>query len=84
MSVNQQLAEELQKPVTKKIQKIKVYPRFEDIIWAADLAEKGSLSSKNKNVNYFLFVIDFFTKYAWFKSLRSKKSKTILNALLEY
>ena len=57
MSVNQQLAEELQKPVTKKIQKIKVYPRFEDNIWAADLAEKGSLSSKNKSFNYLLSAI---------------------------
>ena len=48
MSVNQQLAEELQKPVTKKIQKIKVYPRFEDNIWAADLAEKGSFLQRIK------------------------------------
>ena len=26
--------------------------RFKDNIWAADLAEMGSLSSKNKNVKY--------------------------------
>ena len=27
----------------------------------------GSLSSKNENVKYLLFVIGVFTKYAWVK-----------------
>ena len=39
-----------------------------------------SLSSKNKRVKYLLCVIDVFTKYAWVKSLKDKKGKTILNA----
>ena len=47
--VNEQLAEELHKPVTKKFKGRKVYARFKDNIWAADLAEMGSLSLKNKN-----------------------------------
>ena len=35
----------------------------------------GSLSSKNKNVRYLLFVTDVFTRYTWVKPLkRSKKS----------
>ena len=51
-SVNAQLAEELQKPVIKKFERRKVYARFKDNIWAADLAELGSLSSKNKNGKY--------------------------------
>ena len=41
------------------------------------------LSSKNKNVKYFLCVIDVFTKYAWVKLLKYKKGKTILNAFIE-
>ena len=45
VSVNEQLAEELHKPVIKKFKKRKVN------VWAADLAEMGSLSSK-KNVKY--------------------------------
>ena len=65
VSVNEQLAEELHKPVTKKFKRRKVYARFKDNIWAADLAEMESLSSKNKNVKYLLCVIDVFTKYAW-------------------
>ena len=49
-SVNEQLAELLHKPVTKKLNRRKVYARFKDNIWAADLAEIEQLSSKNKNV----------------------------------
>ena len=45
ISVNEQVAEELHKSVIKK-----AYARFKDNIWAADLAEIGSLPSKNKNV----------------------------------
>ena len=48
----------------------KVYARFKDNICAADLAEMGSLSSKNKNVKYLFCAIDatdFFTKYTWVK-----------------
>ena len=72
VSVNEQLAQELQKPVIKKFMRKKVYVRFKDNIWAADLAEMGSLSSKNKNVKYLLFVIDVFTKYALVKPLNDK------------
>ena len=42
-----------------------------------------SLSSKNKNAKYLLFVIDVFTKYAWVKPLKNKKVKTVLNAFIE-
>ena len=56
---------------------------FKDNILAADLAEMGSLSSKNKNVRYLLFVIDIFTKYARVKPLKDKKDKTVLNAFIE-
>ena len=51
------LAEKLRKPVIKKYKKKEVNLRFKDNIWAADLAEKGSLSSKNKSFNYLLSVI---------------------------
>ena len=41
------------------------------------------MSSKNKNVKYLLFIIDVFTKYAWVKSLKDKKGKTVPNAFIE-
>ena len=82
-SVNEQLAEELHKPVTKKCKRRKAYAKFKDNIWAADLTEIESLSSKNKNVKYLLCVIDVFTKYAWVKPLKDNKGETVLNAFME-
>ena len=38
------LAQEQHKPVIKKIKRRKVYSRFKDNIWVADLAETRSLS----------------------------------------
>ena len=43
----------------------------------------GSLYSKNRSVKYLLCVIDVFTKYAWAKDLKDKKSKTVLNTFIE-
>ena len=60
VSVNEQLVEELHKPLIKKFERRKIYVTFKDNIWAADLAEMGSLSSKNKNVEYLLYVIRCF------------------------
>ena len=57
--------------------------RFKDNIWAADLAEMGSLSSKNRNIKYSLCVIDVFTKYAWVKPSKDRKGKTVLNTFIE-
>ena len=80
MSVNEQLAEKLHKPVIKKFKRRKVYARFKGNNLASDLAEMESLSSKNKNVKHLLCVIDVFTKYACVKPLKDKKGKTDLNA----
>ena len=73
INVNEQLAEELNKLVIKKLKRRKVYARFKDNIWASDLAEMESLSSKNKSFIYLLCVIDVFTKYAWVNPLKDKK-----------
>ena len=52
-------------------------------IWAADLVEIQSLSSKNKNVKYLLCAVDVFSKYTWVKPLKDKKGKRVLNAFIE-
>ena len=87
-SVNEQLAAQLHKPVTKKFKRRKVYARFKDNICATDLAETELLSSKNKNVKYLLCVIHVFTKYTWVKDKKKhkkkdKKGKTVLNTFTE-
>ena len=83
MRLNEELAEELHKPVIKKFKRRKVYARFKDNIWAVDLAEMWSLFSKNINVKYLLCVIDIFTKYAWVKPLKDKKCKKVPNAFIK-
>ena len=79
--VNEQIAEELRKPVIKKLKRRKVYARFKGSIWKEDLAEMGSLSSKSKNVKYLLCVIDIFTKFPWVKALKDKKVNQFLMLL---
>ena len=44
------LAQELHKPVIKSFKRKKVYSKFKENIWAEDLAETGSLSSKYQGV----------------------------------
>ena len=62
ISVNEELSQELHKPTIKKIKRRKVYARFKNNIWEADLADMGSFSSFNRSIKHLLCVIDFFTK----------------------
>ena len=49
--VNENLAQESHKPrIKKKFERTKVYTRFKDNIWAADLARIRSLSSFNRSI----------------------------------
>ena len=72
ISVNEQLAEELHETVIKIFKRRKVYARFKDNIWTADLVEIELLSSMCKSAKYLLCVIDLFTKYARFRPLKDK------------
>ena len=83
VSVNEQVAEELHKPVTKKFKRRKFYARFKDNFWVADLSEMELLSSKNEDPKYLLCVIGVSTKYKWAKPMKDKKGKTVLKALME-
>ena len=77
---NQQLAEELHKPIIKKFKKRKVYSTFKDNIWGADLADMQLLSKYNKGIRFLLCVIDVFSKYAWVVPLKDKKGISIVKA----
>ena len=41
------------------------------------------MTSKNKNINYLLCVIDVFTNYAWVKPLKDKEGKTAINTFIK-
>ena len=77
---NQQLAEELHKPIIKKFEKRKVHAAFKDNIWGADLADMQLLSRYNKGIRFLLCVIDIFSKYAWVFPLKDKKGVSIVTA----
>ena len=70
---NFQLADELQKPIIRKLKQRKVYSSFRDNISGADLADVQSLSKYNKGIKCILCTIDLFSKYAWFMSMKDKK-----------
>ena len=77
---NQQLAEELHKPIIKKFEKRKVQAAFQDNIWGVDLADMQLLSKYNKGIRFLLCVIDIFSKYAWVVPLKDKKGVSIVTA----
>ena len=77
---NEQLAEELHKPVIRKLKKREVYSAFKDNIWAADLADMQLISKFNKGFRFLLCVIDIYSKYAWVVPLKNKKGVSIVNA----
>ena len=80
---NLQLAKELHKPIIRKFKKRKVYSRFKDNIWGADLADIQLISKFNKGFRFLLCVIDIFTKYAWVVPSKEKKGVSIVNAFQE-
>ena len=73
MRQKKQLAEELHKPIIKKLKKGKVYSTFKDDIWGADLADMQLISEFNKGFRFLLWVIAIFSKYAWVVPLKDKK-----------
>ena len=77
---NQQLAEELHKPIIRKFEKRKVHAAFKENIWGADLADMQLLSKYNKGIRFLLYVIDIFSKYAWVVPLKDKKGINIVKA----
>ena len=76
---NYQLANELHKPIIKKVLERKVYSSFRDNICGADLADMQSLSKYNKGNKYLLCAIDLFSKYAWVVPIKDKKGVSIVN-----
>ena len=77
---NQQLADELHKPIIRNFKRRKVYSSFKGNICGPDLADMQLISKYGKGIKFLLCVIDVFSKYAWVDSLKDKKGITIVNA----
>ena len=59
---NQQLANELHKPIITKSKKVKVYSSFKDNIWGV-LADMELISKYNKGIRYLLCAIDLLMHF---------------------
>ena len=66
---NIQLANELHKPIIRKLKKRKVYSSF----WGVGLADMQLLGKYNKGYRFLLCVIDIYSNYAWVVLLKDKK-----------
>ena len=77
---NQELAEELHKPIIRKFEKQKVDSSFKDNLWGANLSDIQLLSKFNKEFPFSLCLIDIYSKYSWIVSLKDKKGITVTNA----
>ena len=77
----QNLANELQKPIRRKFTRRRVYANGIDEIWAAALVETGRFSKWNDNVCYLLMVIEIFSKFGWIELLKNIKAQSIVKVL---
>ena len=77
---NEQLAEELHKPIIRKLKKRKVYSAFKENNRGADLADMQLINKFNKEFRFLLCAIDIFSKYDWVVPLKDKKGISIVNA----
>ena len=78
---NQQLPNQLHKPIIRKFKKRRVYSSFKDNIWGVDLADMELISKYNTGIRILLSAIDLFSKYAFAVPLKDKKRTTIANAI---
>ena len=76
---DQQLADELQKPIIRKFFKKRVYSLIKNSIRGANLADIALISKYNKGIKYLLCAIDLFSKYALVVPLKDKRGITIVN-----
>ena len=49
-----------------------------DSLWEADLAFVQDVAKENDGVNYLLVVIDVLSKYVWFRSMKNKTARSLL------
>ena len=62
---DQQLAEEVHKPINRKFVKIKVHSSFIDNIWSADLADRQLISKFNEWFRFYYVFIFSVNMHGW-------------------
>ena len=59
---NEEIAEELHKPIIRIFKKGKLHLSFIDNIWVADTVDMQLISKSNKVIYFLLCIIDIFSK----------------------
>ena len=80
LEFNEQLAEELHKPIVRNFEKGTVYSGFKDNICGTYLADIQLINRFNKGFRFLLCVLDIFSEYALVVPLKDKKGVIIVNA----
>ena len=70
---NEQLSEELHKPIIRKFKKRKVYSSFKDNICGADLADMQSVSKCNKDLDFYYVLLIILVNVLGLFLLKIKK-----------
>ena len=70
---NEQLSEELHKPIIRKFKKRKVYSSFKDNICGADLADMQSVSKCNKDLDFYYVLLTILVNVLGLFLLKIKK-----------
>ncbi|PFX11699.1 putative uncharacterized transposon-derived protein F54H12.3 [Stylophora pistillata] len=73
----EELADELHKPVRRNFRKRRVIVNGIDEIWCSDLVEMQKFAKWNKGYRYLLMVLDVFSKYGWIVPLKNKKGESV-------
>ena len=69
LELDEQLDEELQKPIIKNSKKSKVYSGFRGNIWGADLADMQLISKFNMLFKKYWYLIENLIKYGLIKEV---------------
>lgn len=69
------------KPRRVKFKRERIISSAMDQLWEGDLAQLTSIKDSNDGYSFILVVIDVFSKYAWFRPLKTKKSQEVTNAM---
>ena len=76
----QQLEDELHKPIKPNFTRQRVIVNGIDKIWCSDLIEVQQFSKWNKGYGYLLMLLDLFSKYGWIVPLKDEKGETVTEA----
>jgi transposase InsO family protein len=73
----------LHKPIRKRFETRRVYVKRIDDQIQADFVEMREYSEENSGYNYWLTIIDCFSKYAWGKPIKNKSADEIIKSFDE-